>query len=214
MCHGARLERCSTVRARIASAEVMARDFARNQRARATCTLGCTTQPPHPARHSVSEAQHLRVATVAGACTLDGVQQLVRDTRPIRRATTVVIAATCLSLQLFATFHLLTVKHELCAEHGEAIDVERSARPDHLRLDSGHSAETGPAASSGTRSENGTHDHCMLAADRSSGALLVSAANGSAHFAPFIAKGPRSADLWSMPASVLRLLAPKTSPPA
>jgi hypothetical protein len=151
---------------------------------------------------------------VAAACTLDGVQQLLHDMRPIRRATTLVIAATCVSLQLFATFHLLTVQHELCAEHGEPIDVERSAQQGHLRFDSGHSAETGPAASSGTRSENGTHDHCLLAADRSSGAALVSAANASAHCAPLIAKRPRFADLWSMPASVLRLLAPKTSPPA
>jgi hypothetical protein len=142
------------------------------------------------------------------------VQRLLCDARPIRRATTVVVAATCLALQLFATFHLLTVEHGLCAEHGEPIDVERAAKPGFRLLDRSRTAETGPAASPGTPSDNGVHDHCLLTARCSSSTVVVQAAKDCPSCAPVLVKGPGAADRWSMPLSVLRLLAPKTSPPA
>ena len=121
------------------------------------------------------------------------------------------MVAGCLLLQLSATAHLVLVEHEICPEHGEAVDVSDVARASvhqHAAPVAERSVRVGGHASSSS------HEHCPVAIDRSSKALVAQAVvvgiapSPAIELQVFVSEGP------TLSASAVRLLAPKTSPPA
>lgn len=132
----------------------------------------------------------------------------------LRKLSTVLVAALTVSLQLAGFAHLALEKHEVCAEHGQAVDTARS---NHA-----HAALAGPyapapkehAVRGGEGSALGAHAHCPIVAEHRDDAALVPAAYAihRASLDPIATVMPQGS--WSMAPSELRLRAPKTSPPA
>ena len=126
--------------------------------------------------------------------------------------------AICVALQLASTLHLMVVEHELCFEHGEAVDVA-GAHSHHDHGD-GHGglpaiqrSDEAAATSRDGANEAASHEHCPLIEDRASRALVVPAAFETASAPLLLAVVFAPAAPWSLSPSALRLLAPKTSPP-
>ena len=133
--------------------------------------------------------------------------------RALRRLATSLLAGATIALQLSGTVHLAFAKHSLCAEHGVATDTHDQGQASNAARPA-QELPASPAVSSGEGPRPGRHDHCPLAAEHRERATLVAAAHAvpwtlpSAHaIAPVTATVSRSP-------SELRLLAPKTSPPA
>lgn len=147
---------------------------------------------------------------------LSPLRRLLRGTEPVQQITTSVLIASCLALQLGGTVHLAVVEHELCGEHGEAIDVAGSGHT-HGRgaaETSGEDEAPSPSHESESTSDGEAHDHCPLAEDRNGRALVVQAASSGPCCESITLGNPAPAAHWSLSPSALRLLAPKTSPPA
>jgi hypothetical protein len=125
-----------------------------------------------------------------------------------------VMVAGCLALQLSGTAHLALSTHDICAEHGEAVDVTPPAQTRGADLDLAQPTGMGPMARSGDSPIGESHEHCPLAEDRGGRALVVPPAHvGPAFVAPVSAAGPQ-ARIETPSARARYLLAPKTSPPA
>src|SRR3954471_1831662 len=135
--------------------------------------------------------------------------------RLLPRLATYVVVASCMALQLGGTIHLAVVQHAICAEHGEAIDVGRAHR--HVPAPAADGRErrlhAGLAGHDGAPADP-SHHHCALEEDRSTHALAVHAALVGPRIASLTALAPPHAPLAVLAPRALRLLAPKTSPPA
>jgi hypothetical protein len=122
------------------------------------------------------------------------------------------MVAGCLALQLSGTLHLALAEHRICAEHGEAIDVAESASATLSLEQHGEPARRAAVSVQHERSEQ-PHDHCPVANHSHGRALVVqSAACAQCVISTTIAEP--NARYANPSASTLRLLAPKTSPPA
>jgi hypothetical protein len=125
---------------------------------------------------------------------------------------TYVVVASCMAFQLSGTIHLAVVQHAICAEHGEAMEVGDA--PTRARPPAADSRESRvhPGANGSPASES--HHHCPLDEDRSTHALLVrNALVGPRLASPAPLPAPHT-ELTCLAPRTLRLLAPKTSPPA
>lgn len=146
---------------------------------------------------------------------LHAIRRLLRGRKPAQQVSTSVLIASCLALQLSGTLHLAVVEHELCVDHGAAVDVEAGHHHGHAHAgEAGARAvdEVAPAPAPTTRGGE-SHDHCPVTADRNGYALDVLAAPEGPRSAELRAVEPVFAALWTVSTSELRLLAPKTSPP-
>lgn len=138
---------------------------------------------------------------------------MLRGTAVRQRLLAAGLVATCVALQLAGTLHLLVVQHELCLEHGEAIDIG-SDHAHGLAVPGAAQARSNASATSRHGShEAGAHAHCLLVEDRSGRAFVVAPAVEIAGAPALIASVATPGATWSLPANTLRLLAPKTSPP-
>lgn len=125
---------------------------------------------------------------------------------------TIPLSAICLVAQLSSAAHFVLVRHEMCLEHGQAMDsalghgVAREAT--RAQID----AAAGIRSASGIAREH-AHDHCLLAYDRRESVSPVRDAG------TLVAARPTHvvalvADDAARPARVaIFRLAPKSSPP-
>jgi hypothetical protein len=119
------------------------------------------------------------------------------------------LVASCMALQLAGTLHLAIVQHAYCAEHGEAVDVDRHAVAGHAEP-----AVAGVELGRQDAPQSDEHHHCSLDEDRSTHALVVHAALvGARDPSPEVVPPPH-APYARVTSRVTQLLAPKTSPPA
>jgi hypothetical protein len=139
------------------------------------------------------------------------VNRLLNGARLLPRAWTFAVVASCLALQLSGTIHLATVQHAICAEHGEAMDVDSHARTTAPAADS---SERGVYSGSSDSPAGESHEHCPLDEDRNTHALVVHAALVGPRIASPTPQPPPYAPLARLAPRALQLLAPKTSPPA
>lgn len=123
---------------------------------------------------------------------------------------TYVVVASCMALQLAGTVHLAVVQHAICAEHGEAMDVGE----EHASAPAADSRETRIAGANETTPTGEEHHHCPFDEDRNTHGLVVLAALVGPRIAVPVALPPPHAEPTQLAARALRLLAPKTSPPA
>lgn len=144
--------------------------------------------------------------------------------RLLRRATAYLAVASAIALQLSGTIHLAVVQHAICAEHGEAMDVEEGGAHAHhssaaRAADSDRplvslAATERPARLPHERgSDEESHHHCPLDEDRNTHALVVYAASISPVSASSIELAPPRAEPVRADSRELHRLAPKTSPP-
>jgi len=141
-------------------------------------------------------------------------RRLVRLPRAqLSRIGVAAVAALCLGAQLSNVAHLALVRHVTCAEHGEVIDAPAAGHSPAHRTDVPLPDDAAPTASSGGGPIDGAHDHCALAEDRNTLALVVRAATSALCPAAPVASTPPRGSSPCLSPSALRLLAPKTSPP-
>lgn len=121
-----------------------------------------------------------------------------------------VLGVLCLFSQAVPLLHFLAVDHVRCAEHGDWVHAGEAHGPD-LNAD----ADIRPIeeATLDASTQHGDHEHCVLCADcpdhawpgHRSSAVAVWAAESSADAQTGTAQ---------LPAALIYLFAPKTSPPA
>lgn len=143
------------------------------------------------------------------------VTQLLHRLRRARAAGTLaaLLLVTVTGAQFGAAWHEMTVRHVICADHGELTDVPLGPRPDALRT---HARATEP--SGGARAQDPAapdrHEHCGLALiiqgspqapARQASASALPPPPAAAPRAPLMAIGSGRA--------VVLAGAPKTSPP-
>jgi hypothetical protein len=122
--------------------------------------------------------------------------------------------AICLLLQLGEAAHFVLVRHAICAEHGDAIHVARTPGPGAHARSVGRERDRGLAVSSDERAPGDSHEHCPFTPHRARRALVAQAESERSMDAQLTAAAPpHSTPACSSP-SALRLIAPKTSPPA
>ena len=130
--------------------------------------------------------------------------------RQRRSRTAVAAAVLCLLAQVFATVHLVVVRHEVCADHGEVVH----AGGDHGDAPAG-AAGTGDATIQARAAADAGHgdddDHCRLLTERRAAG---GGGSPSLHATPGVIEA-KAAMPESLPArtSALYRLAPKISPP-
>jgi len=141
---------------------------------------------------------------------------MLRGTAISQQLASAGLIATCLALQLAGTLHLMVVEHELCFEHGEAVDVAGSAHHDHGgRVPAGTDRSASEISATSGRDGHGatSHDHCPQVEDRAGRALIVARAFEGAPPPTLLAMVAAPSTPWTLSVDALRLLAPKTSPP-
>jgi hypothetical protein len=135
--------------------------------------------------------------------------------RPCRAARLVAASAALLLVagQLGTFAHLVTVRHELCAEHGELVDVHDGPAAGWRGPVADAANNNGSRFAASSRAAAGhQHEHCAIAPhrrDSSAGARLEHAIGEAPAVVATFAVSP----VPSVARAVYRL-APKTSPPA
>lgn len=154
------------------------------------------------------------------AVRLTPLRRVLSGGKPAQQLMTSTLVGACLALQLAGTVHLAVVDHELCADHGVAVDVAEGAHG-HGHADRPGQVETrgepearSDADRSGSAPAGADHDHCPLAENRSARALVVQAAAVGPRCATIAPDAHVQLAVVALSPSALRLLAPKTSPPA
>lgn len=120
-------------------------------------------------------------------------------------------AALLLLLGQLASYeHLLTVRHEVCAEHGELIDVHQGPA-----AEGSQSASSGGQFTRSSRPEVGhQHEHCALAPHRrESSAALQPRATVCAAPPPLVSRLTSAPLPLQTARQAVYRLAPKNSPP-
>ena len=131
---------------------------------------------------------------------------LLRRGSPRRLAA---VAVVCLLAQLAGVLHLLVVRHERCAEHGEVVHAgDEASAHDAAVAGDARALAVRPAADD---AEHDDHEHCQALSDRRAvGAPSAPAIAGADLTA---GDGTAVADAAPARAGVLYRLAPKLSPP-
>jgi len=112
--------------------------------------------------------------------------------------------------QLAGFLHLVTVRHQRCAEHGEVVDVQARRSPSVAARDDQRARLD--AAEPGDRDHR--HEHCALAPQRRDEAALLPQQAPLAQPPPCLAQSPVPVETPPALGHALYRLAPKTSPPA
>jgi hypothetical protein len=139
--------------------------------------------------------------------------RIAKARRP-RAAARLFASATAFLLvvgQLGSYAHLVSVRHEVCAEHGELVDVHGGA------VATASTEAAGPDArlASSSRAEPGhQHEHCALAPHRRESAVDSPYHHAIGQAPPAAASLSSIARLAPLASQSIYRLAPKTSPPA
>lgn len=128
--------------------------------------------------------------------------------RHARRAQGLLLALVLVVSQASAWFHATAVAHVACLEHGEAVHGPALAAQDVDTVD--------PNGAAGLRADLagvGGHDHCANAALLRWREVALAAPTALAPFALSARPMPSAASYDAARATVVYLIAPKTSPP-
>jgi hypothetical protein len=119
------------------------------------------------------------------------------------------VLTSTIASQFYATHHELTVRHAICFEHGEVIDVDDSA-PSVRSTDLPAGVEL---LASTDKPVDGHHQHCLLVSSRSS-RLFKATVSQIVCTKPLALPRTTSADkLVAHSSTAIYLAAPKHSPP-
>ncbi len=120
------------------------------------------------------------------------------------------LALFCIALEFGSLAHMAVVRHEICAEHGEAVDVFHDAAHSHAVA---VASKVRTVESRGDADSHEGHDHCQLACNRRNATCVESSSSVPAAIVS-IASATSAFVERSTPTIALLDLAPKSSPPA
>ena len=135
--------------------------------------------------------------------------------RHSRRRSYATVLLVCLLLvgRLSAELHLASVRHVVCAQHGELVEVGAHGHAGAASAGGEETTEHAEGVRVGTRPAHDDHDHCAVAQLERERALGLDLVRGVAH-APERRAAPLDPSRAAPTSSIPRfLLAPKQSPP-
>lgn len=129
------------------------------------------------------------------------------------RAVLVLVSMLCLASHVGALLHLVLVRHQTCAEHGELVHAGHAGLPGAVTSLAEGTTRATAVTTGATSTELAEEDHCLV--------LAAAPAHGTCGPTetvvitdPPAVSEPSILPTWAPPARERLRLAPKTSPPA